>query len=63
MVKMAKYVTAALEGKCISSFGLKSGEHGNSSKYRVKNWKKKLEGMKKKNHRYLIESNLQETHF
>lgn len=49
MVTTAKYITAAFEGKCISFFGLKSGEHGNSSKYRVKNWKKKSEGMKLQN--------------
>lgn len=36
---MSKYVTAAFEGKCIQSFGLKGEEHDNSSKYRVKNWK------------------------
>lgn len=41
-----KYLTGAFEGKCISCFGLKSGKHGNSSKYRGKNWKKKSEGIR-----------------
>lgn len=65
LVKTAKYITAAFEGKCISSFRLKSGEHGNSSKYREKNWKKKLEGMRlqKKNHGCPTESDLQWTYF
>lgn len=41
-----KYLTGAFEGKRISCFGLKSGKHGNSSKYRGKNWKKKPEGIR-----------------
>lgn len=64
MVTTAKYITAAFEGKCISFFGLKSGEHGNSSKYRVKNWKKKSEGMKLQNKKItdVLQSNLQSEH-